>query len=376
MTIDGQAGTTAAATSAPWAQIRRRHLLFEDEAVLALNKPAGISVMGERHDTDLVRLAAAEGEELYPVHRIDKVTSGLILFARELRHHGDLTRQFQRRTVDKTYLLLTRTRGLPLTGTIDLPLSVGRKNRVRVAADRATIETTTDSPAAPASVDGSPGVPTRANGASAAAPPGDEPTSDRFSGEGRSGGGGSGGGASSGGLPGDVLPSCGADPDMTAGRWSVPAEAVFGHVRVYPSVTTFKRLWEGGDFTLLAATPVSGRRHQIRVHLAWIGHPIEGDPLFERTVTGRTHLHSWRLAIDSAGADSDERLRLEAAPGADFWALVGALLPPRFSADLPQTLAWSSPLQSSPASSSPASSSPASSSPASSSRRPGRRRPA
>ncbi|WP_285223472.1 RNA pseudouridine synthase [Frankia sp. AiPa1] len=291
-------------------------MLFEDEAVLALNKPAGISVMGERHDTDLVRLAAAEGEELFPVHRIDKVTSGLILFARELRHHGDLTRQFQRRTVDKTYLLLTRTRGLPLTGTIDLPLSVGRKNRVRVAADRAAIETTTDSPAAPASVDG-------------------------------------------------------GDPDMTAGRWSVPAEAVFGHVRVYPSVTTFKRLWEGGDFTLLAATPVSGRRHQIRVHLAWIGHPIEGDPLFERTVTGRTHLHSWRLAFDSAGADSDERLRLEAAPGADFWALVGDLLPPRFSADLPQTLAWPSPLQSSPASSSPASSSPASSS-----RRPGRRRPA
>nr|AYF60911.1 ribosomal large subunit pseudouridine synthase A [uncultured Frankia sp.] len=115
-----------------WAEVRRLHTIYEDDAVLALDKPVGISVMGERHDTDLVRLAADAGEELFPVHRIDKVTSGVVLFARELRFHGDLTRQFQRRTVDKRYLALTRTRSLPTTGTIDLPLSVGRKSRVRV----------------------------------------------------------------------------------------------------------------------------------------------------------------------------------------------------------------------------------------------------
>src|ERR1700704_1986292 len=96
-----------------WAQIRAAAVLYEDDAALVLNKPVGLSVMGERHDTDLVRLAAEAGETLYPAHRIDKVTSGVILFAKELRWHGDLTRQFNKRTVEKTYLALTSATGLP-----------------------------------------------------------------------------------------------------------------------------------------------------------------------------------------------------------------------------------------------------------------------
>ena len=77
--------------------------------------------MGERHDTDLVRLAGEAGEKLYPAHRIDKVTSGALLLARELRFHGDLTRQFSQRTAGKVYLAITRSTGLPEHGTIDLP---------------------------------------------------------------------------------------------------------------------------------------------------------------------------------------------------------------------------------------------------------------
>ncbi len=104
-----------------------------------LDKPTGWSVMGERHDTDLVRLAADDGEKLWPAHRIDKVTSGVVLFAKDLAHHGDLTRQFNQRTVEKTYLAVTATTGLPERGRIELPLSVGRKNRVRIAAPREAI---------------------------------------------------------------------------------------------------------------------------------------------------------------------------------------------------------------------------------------------
>jgi tRNA pseudouridine32 synthase / 23S rRNA pseudouridine746 synthase len=249
-----------------WKAIRDDHLLFEDDAALVLNKPAGIAVMGERHDTDLVRIAAEHGETLFPVHRIDKVTSGAILFARELRHHGDLTRQFNRRTVDKAYLAVTRTTGLPDRGTIDLPLSVGRKNRVRIAAERAAIV---------------------------------------------------------------------AEPH----RWSVPADQVFTDVPTYPSVTTFATVWTGDQHTLLVVRPITGRRHQIRVHLAWIGHELAGDPLFDRTgTTPRTLLHAWRLAFDAAWL-ANSRVTLAAPPGADFVSPVPDL-PETVLAQAEQRLAW------------------------------------
>jgi tRNA pseudouridine32 synthase / 23S rRNA pseudouridine746 synthase len=238
-----------------WSGIRDGGVVFEDEAVLVLNKPAGVSVMGERHETDLVRLAAAAGEELFPVHRIDKVTSGAVLFAKQLRWHGPLTRQFAARTVGKTYLAITAPGGLPARGVIDLPLSTGRKSRVRVAAPRASIV---------------------------------------------------------------------ADADR--GTWSVPESEVFAHVRTYPSVTAFATVWQDGRHALLAVRPVTGRRHQIRVHLAWIGHPVEGDPLFGPADAPRTLLHSWRLAFDAAWRDGS-RVRAEAAPGPDFWAPVAGRLP-------------------------------------------------
>jgi tRNA pseudouridine32 synthase / 23S rRNA pseudouridine746 synthase len=227
---------------------------LEDEAVLALNKQAGISVMGERHDTDLVRMAAEHGEELLPVHRIDKVTSGVILFAKELSVHGGLTRQFNKQTVDKTYLAITRSAGLPAEGRIELPLSVGRKSRVRIAAPREAIVA-----------------------------------------------------------------------DHAAGRWTVRAEDVLD-TRVYPSTTEFRTLWSDGEFTVLEVRPITGRRHQIRVHLAWIGHPIVGDPLFERgDVAARAALHSWHLAFDAEWRGG-RRMRLEAEPGPDFWEPVAERL--------------------------------------------------
>ncbi len=235
---------------ADWAAIRRDSVLFSDEAALVLDKPAGISVMGERHETDLVRMAADSGEQLFPAHRIDKVTSGAILFARSQHIHGDLTRQFNRRTVGKAYLAVTRTTGLPDWGTIDLPLSMGRKSRVRIAAERGRIVA--------------------------------------------------------------------ADH-----RWSVAASDVFTQVRTYPSVTTFATVWADDQHTLLVVRPVTGRRHQIRVHLAWIGHELAGDPLFDRSGTlPRTLLHSWRLAFDAAWLDG-RRIEVTAPPGEDFWTPLG-----------------------------------------------------
>lgn len=231
-----------------WPELRARCLITEDEAILAVNKPAGISVTGERHDTDIVAAAAETGEKLFPVHRIDKVTSGLALLAKQLPAHGQLTRQFNKQTARKTYLAVvaTGTEPLPDSGVIELPLSVGRKNRVRVAAPRETIQRADD-------------------------------------------------------------------------RWFV-AEADLLDAKNYPSRTEFGVVARHPDHAVLALHPITGRRHQLRVHLAWIGHPIVGDPLFDRTGTHpRTHLHSWRLHL-SADWRPDGRLNLEAPPDDAFWA--------------------------------------------------------
>jgi tRNA pseudouridine32 synthase/23S rRNA pseudouridine746 synthase len=65
------------------------------------------------------------------------------------------------------------------------------------------------------------------------------------------------------------------------------------------------------------------------VHLAWTGHPIDGDPLFSKATAdgpGRTLLHSWRLGFAAAWAGG-ARIRAEAPPGADFWASLGGTPP-------------------------------------------------
>jgi 23S rRNA pseudouridine1911/1915/1917 synthase len=66
--------------------------------------------------------------------------------------------------------------------------------------------------------------------------------------------------------------------------------------------TVYRLLAEVGEFSLLAASPETGRTHQIRVHLAWLGVPVVGDRVYgrrrEQIEAPRQFLHSWRLSFD------------------------------------------------------------------------------
>jgi len=98
--------------------IAKKMVLFEDNHLLALNKPAGWLVQGDRTgDSTLTdwgktylkeKYAKPGAVFLHPVHRIDRPVSGVVLFARTDKALGRLTTMFRERKVVKTYLALVR----------------------------------------------------------------------------------------------------------------------------------------------------------------------------------------------------------------------------------------------------------------------------
>ena len=200
-------------------------ILHEDEHVLAIDKPAGVlTVPGRGEDGPaLSAQVRAVAPDALPVHRLDRDTSGVVLFARTRDAHRALNAAFESRRAEKTYLAIVRG-DLAKEQKIDLPLAETKSGLVRVAA-----------------------------------------------------------------------------------KGAVPAQT-----RVAPK----ERF---GSFTYCECHPRTGRRHQIRVHLAEIGHPLAIDPRYgeasslrvgdlwsgapdpDTVVLARTPLHAAALRIPHPG---------------------------------------------------------------------------
>ena len=189
-------------------------VLHVEPAFVVLVKPPGLlSEPGrgpEKRDSLLVRAQA-----VYPdariVHRLDMMTSGVIVLARETLAHASLSEAFREREVDKVYEALVHGRPKLEEGEIDLPLVVDWPNRPRQIVCHDT-----------------------------------------------------------------------GKPSLTHYR-------VTGEARV-----------EGvGTLTRIALAPVTGRTHQLRVHLASLGCPIAGDPFYGllHDPSPRMMLHACRLAL-------------------------------------------------------------------------------
>lgn len=165
-------------------------VIYSDEDIIVLNKRSGLLIAADRYNPDAPRLdllAAEEFGRLYAVHRIDKDTSGLIIYARNPEAQKNLSMQFENRQVHKTYHALVY--GHPLWQNLDvnLPLKPDGDARHRTVVDKR-----------------------------------------------------------------------------------------FGK----PSVTEFRLIGNCGSFSWIEAKPVTGRTHQIRVHLAANGLSIVCDPLY------------------------------------------------------------------------------------------------
>lgn len=107
-------------------------VLHEDSDLLVVNKPAGLlSVPGRgEHLADclLTRVQAGFPTALL-VHRLDRDTSGVMVFALSPHAQRNLSMQFEKRSTKKTYVARIAGRLEPKTGTVDLPLIVDWPNR-------------------------------------------------------------------------------------------------------------------------------------------------------------------------------------------------------------------------------------------------------
>ncbi|WNO11053.1 TIGR01621 family pseudouridine synthase [Teredinibacter sp. KSP-S5-2] len=82
---------------------------FENDCFVVVHKYPGVSVQGDQSQEGLVSLVkkALSLPCLFPVHRLDKVTSGLVVLAKTQTANSELSQAFQQRTVDKMYIALS-----------------------------------------------------------------------------------------------------------------------------------------------------------------------------------------------------------------------------------------------------------------------------
>ena len=184
-------------------------LHYIDELLLVAEKPAGVlSVPGrlpENQDCVVSRLQL-EYPDALTVHRLDQVTSGLMLYARGKAMQIALSKQFEQRQVSKRYEALVQGLVEDESGEIDLPLICDWPNR-----------------------------------------------------------------------PKQMVSFELGKPSLT--RWRVVARDV------------------AAQTTRVELEPVTGRSHQLRLHLASIGHPIVGDVMYDAQPALRVCLHARRLGF-------------------------------------------------------------------------------
>lgn len=123
-------------------------ILFEDEHLIIINKPSGMAVHPAPGSWDgtLVnallhhcrgQLSGIGGVERPGiVHRIDKLTTGILVAAKTEPAHLGLSDLFQTHDIDRLYLAVTRGAPRPLTGTVDLPIARATGDRKKMAVVR------------------------------------------------------------------------------------------------------------------------------------------------------------------------------------------------------------------------------------------------
>lgn len=105
--------------------VMKPDILFEDESIVIVSKPAGMLTIPDRFDKDFpnIRTFLIDlYDEIFTVHRLDRDTSGVLVFAKNAEAHKHLSMQFEHQQVQKTYLAIVRGIVSKDDQDIDIPL--------------------------------------------------------------------------------------------------------------------------------------------------------------------------------------------------------------------------------------------------------------
>ncbi|HSU51000.1 MAG TPA: RluA family pseudouridine synthase [Segetibacter sp.] len=99
-------------------------IIFQNDHFIAINKPAGLLSIPDRFGKDQSVKSILQDElgKIYTVHRLDKDTSGLIVFAKNEATHKDLSQKFEGREVEKFYVGMVNGTLMKREGNIDVPI--------------------------------------------------------------------------------------------------------------------------------------------------------------------------------------------------------------------------------------------------------------
>jgi len=113
-------------------------IIYEDEYLLVIDKPAGLPILPDGWEKDapyLVKILEEEYGKIWIVHRLDKITSGVMVFARDAETHRTLNIQFEQRQAEKVYHAIVE--GIPQwnekIAKHPLRINVGHKHRTGVS---------------------------------------------------------------------------------------------------------------------------------------------------------------------------------------------------------------------------------------------------
>lgn len=114
-------------------------VIYCDDDIVVFNKRSGLLIAADRYDPDAPRLdvvAEKEFGKLFAVHRIDKDTSGLVIYAKNAEAHKSLSKQFEERSVEKTYHCLVNGHPTWDNLTVSLPLQPDGDDRHRTVVNK------------------------------------------------------------------------------------------------------------------------------------------------------------------------------------------------------------------------------------------------